>query len=207
MGKECYPSALPGQWAAEAPPFSSPCPTCPHSFPKLSFQLSRAQCSLSPYLVAPSRATSPAPPSGWRGCGGPVLQGAVPPTPPLGFHWQRNGSGRKAVLRLASVTRPSGTRHGDHVRSPGRVPHSAPACHPPPAPGPAGIPRASPPPLSRHGTRLPPGWRLAGGLQEGTKKVGLKFGVRRTPPRLLCLAAKFFPRVRGSETAASPRPR
>lgn len=69
MGKECYPSALPGQWAAEAPPFSSPCPTCPHSFPKLSFQLSRAQCSLSPYLVAPSRATSPAPPSGWRECG------------------------------------------------------------------------------------------------------------------------------------------
>lgn len=47
--------------------------------PEVSFLLSRAQCSLNPYLVAPSRATSPAPPSGWRGCGGPVLQGRSRP--------------------------------------------------------------------------------------------------------------------------------
>lgn len=150
--------------------------------PEVSFLLSRALCSLSPYLVAPSRATSPAPRSGWRGCGGPVLQGRSRPPHCAASIGSAEGLRVKPgsdwpvppvrpALAMVTTLGPPGEFH---------IP-------PPPAapPGPAGIPRAPPPPLSGLGPGPCRGGGGLGDLQEGTRKLGSEFGVRRTPPRLL----------------------
>lgn len=79
----------------------------------------------------------PAPPGGGRR-GLPGQPGAVPPTTPRGPHWQPNGpGGRRPALRLAHAARPSRTRPGDYVVSPGRVPNSAPPAAPSRPAGPA----------------------------------------------------------------------
>lgn len=103
---------------------------------------------------------------------------------------------------MASATRPSGTRHGDHVGSPGRVPHSAPA-RPPPLP-------AQP---AFHGRPLPhrpaggPGLRR-GGSGLGDPKRGLESWAQSLgfvgPRPAACPCSKALPLRERPGAAAHP---